>query len=65
MPLRFKDLSIWKRSLGHFTHFWAGVSHVHVYACLRKAYHLPSHDQGARRDRKALRTIVDKRNAPE
>ena len=28
-------------------HFGAGVSHVHVYACLRKAYGLTSHNQGA------------------
>ena len=30
-----------------FTHFWAGVSHVHVYACLRNAYRLTSRGQGA------------------
>ena len=30
-----------------FTHFWAGVSHVHVYAYLRNAYDLTSHGQGA------------------
>ena len=30
-----------------FTHFWAGVSNVHVYACLRNAYRLTSHGQGA------------------
>ena len=30
-----------------FTHFWAGVSHVHVYACLRNAYRLTPHGQGA------------------
>ena len=36
--------------------FWARVSHVHVYACLRKAYRLTSHCEGAWRNRKALRT---------
>ena len=30
-----------------FTHFWAGVSDVHMYACLRKAYRPTSHSQGA------------------
>ena len=30
-----------------FAHFWAGVSHVQVYACLRNAYRLTSHRQGA------------------
>ena len=28
-------------------HFWAGVSHVHAYACLCNAYRLTSHGQGA------------------
>ena len=46
-------------------HFWARLSHVHVYACHRKAYRLTSHGQGAGRDRKALLSIVDKRHTPE
>ena len=41
-------------------HFWVGVSHVHVYACLRKAYRLTSHSQGAWRNRRALRTMHNK-----
>ena len=45
-------------------HFWAGVSHVHVYACLRNAYRLTSHDQGSWRNRKALCTVlIDQRHA--
>ena len=47
-----------------FTHFWAGVSHVHVYACLRNAHRLTSHSQGAWPNRKALCTVlIDQRHA--
>ena len=46
------------------THFWAGVSHVRVYACLRNAYRLTSHGQGAWRNRKALcAVLIDPRHA--
>ena len=41
-------------------HFWAGVSNVHAYACLRKAYRLTSHSQGAWRNRGAQRTMNNK-----
>ena len=43
-----KLLLVWKIALRTFlSHFRAGVSHVHAYACLRKAYRLTSHRQCA------------------
>ena len=59
-----KKFDVWKETeeisclRTTFTHFWAGVSHVHVYACLRNAYRLTSHGQGVWRNRKALCTVL-------
>ena len=58
----------WKDNLPlrtFLTHFWAGVAHVHVCACLRTAYRITSHDQGAWLNRKALSALIDQPHAPE